>query len=95
MKDASLFSSLDTNTKKKIYVVGYFFLDITRHDGIPCQHGFIISVYLVPYLNATTLLVSQLTKTSNTVEFWLDRFFVKDIKNDRSIVIKKFLNSKD
>jgi hypothetical protein len=79
----------------KIYVVDDFTLDIVGHGDVPCRHGKIVDIYHVPNLSENLLLVSQLTQTSNIVEFWPDRFFVKDLKNDRSIVTEGFLDSKD
>jgi hypothetical protein len=36
-----------------------------------------------------------LTQNGNIVDFWLNQFLVKDLKNDNSIVAKGFLDSKD
>ena len=85
-KDASLLSSLDMATEKKIYVDDDFALDIIAHGEILCRHGWIIDVYHVPSLSANILSISQLTQTSKIVEFQPDHFFVKDLKDDRSII---------
>ena len=52
-------------------------------------------MYHVLSPNEKLLSVSQLTKIVDIVECWLDRFFVKDLKNDELIVIEGFLNSRD
>ena len=67
-KDASLFSSLDTTTENKIYLVDDFALDIVGHGDIPFRYGRIVNVYHVPSLNANLLSISQLTQTSKIVE---------------------------
>ena len=69
VKDASLFSSMDTYTEKKIYVVDSFSIDITRHGEITYQHGQIVNMYHVPSLSENLLLVSQFTHTSKIIEF--------------------------
>ena len=61
VKHASLFYSLDVASKKKIYVVDDFSLDIVGRGDIPCQWGWIVVVYHVPNLNVNFLSVSQLT----------------------------------
>ena len=60
-KDASLFSSLEMATKKKIFVVDDFSLDIVGRGDIPCRHGWIVDIYYVPSLSANLLSVSQPT----------------------------------
>jgi hypothetical protein len=37
----------------------------------------------------------KLTETSKIVEFYPDRFFDKDFKNDKSIFVEGFLDLKD
>ena len=59
--DASLFSSLNTTTKNKIYVVDDFSLDITGHGDIPFRHSHIMDLYDVPSLSANMFSISQLT----------------------------------
>jgi hypothetical protein len=44
----------------------------------------------VPNLSANLLFVSQLTQTCKIVEFWLDRFYVHDLKKGKSIVVVGF-----
>lgn len=58
--DASLFSSLDTFTENKIYVVDKFAFSIIGHGDITCQHGRIIDIYHVPSLSVKLLSISQL-----------------------------------
>ena len=70
-KDASLFSSLDTATKKKISMADDFSLDIIVHVHIPCRQGWIVNVYHVPTLKDFFFSISYLTQISNIVEFWL------------------------
>jgi len=41
------------------------------------------------------LFIPQLTPIGKTIEFWLDRFVVKDINNDFDIVVEGILNCKD
>lgn len=94
-KDAFLFSSLDMAIEKNIYGDNYFSLEITRHGNTPYQVGWIINLYLVPSLNANLLSVSQLTQSGKFVKFWSRWFFIKDQKNDRSIIIYGFLDSRD
>ena len=94
-KEASLFSSLDTSTKNKIYVVDNFALDITSHGDATWLHGWIIDVYHVPSLSVNLLSISQLTHTGKIVEFWLDHFFVKYMNKYGLIVVEGILNSKD
>ena len=52
-------------------------------------------MYHVPSLSANLLSVYQLTQTSKVVKYWSNRFFFKDMKNDRLIFIEGFLDSKD
>lgn len=52
-------------------------------------------MYHVPSLSANLFLVSLLTQIGNIVEFWLDQFFIKDLKNDTVIFVDGFLDSKD
>ena len=40
------------------------------------------------------LLVSQLTKTEKIIEFWLDRFIIKDLRIGREIVSSGVLEPK-
>lgn len=94
-KDASLFPSLDMAKEKKIYLVDNFSLNTARHGGIPYWHGQIIDVYHVHIINANILSISKLSYTGKLVKFWMDIFFLKYLKNDRSIVIEGFLNSKE
>lgn len=67
MKDASLFSSLDMDIEKNIYVVDDFTLDITGNSEIPCRHGQIVDMYHVPGLTVNLLSVFQLTQTGKIV----------------------------
>jgi len=94
-KDASLFTSLDDFVERNIYIVDDFSIDIVGKGDVSCRHGRIVDVYQVPNLNVNLLLVSQLTKTCNIVEFWLDCYFFRDLKKGCSIVIGGFLDLKD
>lgn len=94
-KDVSLLSLLDSTTKKKIYVVGDFGIDIVGYGDVTCWRGWIADVFHVPCLNKNLLLVSQLTQTGKIVEFWLDHIFIKDMKKNKSIVIDRVLDFKD
>ena len=94
-KDASLFSSSNVSTKNNIYVDDGFALDIIGHGDINCQHGQIVDVYHVPNLSVYLLFISQVTKACKIVKFWLDRFFVKDLKKDGLIITEGVLKSKD
>ena len=58
--NASLLSSLDMDTKKKIYVADDFSLKIIGHGDIPYQHGQIINLYHVKSLIANLFSISQL-----------------------------------
>lgn len=93
--DASLFSSLDTATKKNIYVENNFSLHIVDHGDVTCRHGWIVNVFHVPSLRKNLFLVSQLTHIDKIVELWIDHLFIKDLKKYRSIVKKVFLKTKD
>jgi hypothetical protein len=90
-----LYFPLDVVVEKKIYVVDDFNLDIVGHSDIPCRHGHIVDVYHMHSHTENLFPVSQLTWTSKIVEFLLDCFFFKDLKNDRLIIIEGILNSKD
>ena len=48
----------------------------------------------MPSLSAIFLLVAQLTKTKKTVEFWLDRFNVKDSRLGGAVVALGYLAPK-
>jgi len=54
----------------------------------------VVDVFHVPNLSANLLSVSQLTHTGKIVEYWPNQLFVKDVKNDRLIIVEGFLNSK-
>lgn len=45
--DASLFSSLDTTTKNKVYVIDDFALDISDCGDVAFWHGRIIDMFHV------------------------------------------------
>lgn len=86
---------MDVTTKKKIYVVYDFALDITSYGDIAYRHGQIIDIHHVPSLIENLLFVSQLTKARNIFEFWLDCFFDKYIKKYGLIVVEGVLDSQD
>jgi hypothetical protein len=44
-------------------------------------------------MSVNLLSVSQLTYIGNIVEFCLDRVLVRDLKNDKSIVVEGFIES--
>jgi hypothetical protein len=52
-------------------------------------------IYHVPNLSANLLLVSQLTQTGKKVEFWRDKFILKDTNNDFEVVAVCILDRKD
>jgi hypothetical protein len=93
--DASFLVSLDEVMERRIYVVDDISFNIDGRGDVSCRYGRIFYVYHVPNLSANLLLVSQLKKTCKIVEFWLYRFFVRDLKKGRSIVIGEFLDPKD
>ena len=66
--DASLFSSLDTTTEKKIYVAYDFALDITSHGDVSYWYGWIIGMFHVLSISLNLLSVSQLTQIGKIVE---------------------------
>ena len=68
VKDASLFSSLDTAEEKKIYMEDEFTLDTASHGDVASWCGQIVDVFHVPSLSVNMLSVSLLTQTSNIVE---------------------------
>ena len=94
-KDASLFSSLDTTSEKKIYVAHDFALNINGHGDVTCQCGWIVDMFHVPSLCTNLVSVSQLTQTSKTIEFYPGHFFIKDLKKDRLIVTEEIFDPKD
>ena len=49
-------------------------------------------MYHVPSLSANMLSIFQLTQIGKIMEFWMDKFLIKDLKNDRSIGIEGFLD---
>jgi hypothetical protein len=57
VKDASLFTSLDKDVEKNIYVSDDFSLDIVGHGDVPCQHVRIFDIYHVSNINETLLSV--------------------------------------
>jgi len=69
-KDASLFTWLDEDKERKIYVSNGFSLDVIGEGDDTCQHVKVFDVYHVPNLNSNLWCVSQLTQTRNIVEFW-------------------------
>jgi hypothetical protein len=52
-----------------------------------------MNVYHVPNISANLFYISQLTQTCKNVEFWLDRFYVHDLKKGKSISIGGNLDS--
>ena len=79
-KDASLLYSLIGALEEKICVVDDNAVTFTGIRDVTSQNGCISNVYHVPITSAIFLSVSQLTNTKKTVEFWLDRFVMKDIR---------------
>ena len=79
-KDSSLFYSLSGSLEENIYDVYGYTLNITGNGDVECQHRRISGVYHVPSMSANLLSISQLTKTNKTIEFWSDRFIMKDIR---------------
>ena len=77
-KNASLFSPLSGSLEYNIYVVDDYVLTIARSDDVESLHGRISNVYHVPRLSANLLSISQLTSTVKIVEFWSDKFIVRD-----------------
>lgn len=68
-----------------------FTLNIIGHGDNPNRYGWIVDMYHVLNLSTNLFSVSQLTQTYKIVELWLDHFFAKDMKNDRSIAAEGFL----
>lgn len=93
-KDDSLFSSFNEATKQNIYVADDYALYIVGEDDILCQHRKFSNTYHFPSLSEKNLSVSQLTQTSKIVEFWPNRFVVKNMNNEGLNFTKGFLNSK-
>jgi hypothetical protein len=83
----SLFTWLNEDKERKIYVVDDFSLDVVGQVIVSCQHGKIDDVYHVPNPSSNLLFVTQLTHTGKIVEFWLDQFYVCDLKKDKPIFI--------
>jgi hypothetical protein len=94
-KDASLFTWLDEAKERKIYVVYEFSLDIVGQVDVTCRHVRIFDVYHGPSLSADLFSIAQLTQTCNIVEFWPDRFYVRDLKKGNLIVIEGILDPND
>ena len=67
-KDASMFFSLDTAAKKKIYVANDFSLDISGHGDVSYRCGWIVDVFHVLIFSVNMFSVSQLTQTSKIVD---------------------------
>ena len=66
--------------RENIYVADDYYLNVTGNGDYKCYHGLISIFYHVPSLSENLILVFQLTKTKKTVEFWSDRFIVKDLR---------------
>lgn len=94
VKDPSLFSSLDYALENNIFATKKFALNITRHDDVSCQHVQIVGRFHVPSLSTNLSTVFQLTQTGKIVEFWLNKFFIKNLK-DRLIIADGLLDPKD
>jgi hypothetical protein len=94
-KDATLFMRLNKAEESRIYVVDDFSLDVVGQGDVACRHGKIVDVYHVPNLSANLLFVSQLTQTGKIVEFWPDRFYVRDLKKGKLIVVDGILDPMD
>jgi hypothetical protein len=54
-----------------------------------------VDVYHVPNLSSNMLFVTQLTQMHKIMEFWLDQFYVRDLKKGKSIVVDRILNPAD
>jgi hypothetical protein len=87
-KDTSLFMWLDEAKERKIYVAHDFSLDVACQGDVSCQHGNIVDIYHVPNLSSNLLFVTQLTQIGEIVEFWPDRFCVRDLKKGKSIIVR-------
>jgi hypothetical protein len=49
----------------------------------------------VPNISANLFSVAQLTHIGKIIEFWLNQFFVRDLKKGKYIVFNKILNMTD
>ena len=94
-KYAFLFTRLNKAKENKIYVADVFSLDVVGQGDVDCRHGKIANVYHVPDIGANILFVAQLKQTCNIVEFWLDQFYVHDLKKGKLIFTSRLLDLMD
>lgn len=61
VKNASLFTSLNSSLENKIYVVDDFGLDIIGPGNVASRWSQIVDVFHGPYLSVNLLSISQFT----------------------------------
>ena len=92
--DTYFFSSLSGAYEDNIYATNDYIITIASNNYFEFHHGHISDVYHIPILSANLLSVAQLMNSKKTVEFWLDRFIVKDLSLCEEIVALGILDPK-
>lgn len=81
-KDASLFSLMNETKEENIVVANDYTLSIVGTSSVDCESDMIIKICDVPPLSSYLWYVPQIAQIGKKVEFWPNRFVMKDINNN-------------